>query len=288
MKKRVLATLLVLILAVGFFPIPASAATLGQDIVDYAATWVGKTPYVYGGNSLTTGADCSGFVCSVYEHFGINLWSRRTGLRGFVNDGLAVEIGTDLTQAQPGDIITCWGGGHVAIYAGNGQAVHALNSKHNTVKTPANASWLGTITSVIRLNAVSGGSSVPSAGTTSKPEVSVNGREVTVSWDYSGDADAIDVYMLQSPWNWEDLKYATKVDGSERSMSITVQPGFYAVFTVARPNADSVQSEWDHLHRGGRRPGGVLAPEPGRDLHGPVGHPYPLCGKRHLQLPGYL
>ncbi len=255
MKKRVLAALLVLILAVGLLPISAAASTLGQDIVDYAATWVGKTPYVYGGNSLTTGADCSGFICSVYEHFGINLWSRRTGLRGFVNDGLAVEIGTDLTQAQPGDIITCWGGGHVAIYAGNGQAVHALNSKHNTVKTPANASWLGTITSVIRLNAVSGGtSSGPSAGTTSKPEVSVNGREVTVSWDYTGEADAIDVYMLQSPWNWEDLKYATKVDGSKKSTSITVQPGFYAVFTVARPNADSVQSEWTTFTVGGDAP----------------------------------
>jgi len=88
--------------------------SLGQQVVDYALQFVGN-PYVYGGTSLTNGADCSGFTMSVYAHFGIKL--PRTGQR---SAGYAIA---SYEEAQPGDLF--FYSGHVAIYMGNGQIVHA-------------------------------------------------------------------------------------------------------------------------------------------------------------------
>ena len=129
------------------------ASVTGQEIVDYAKKWIG-TPYVWGGTSLTDGADCSGFVCRVYEHFGFNLWGRRTGLRRLADDGAAIELGTDLSLAQPGDIITCNDGKHVVIYAGNGRVVQS-SSNHGVCESPATQAWLGNVISIIRMNGVS-------------------------------------------------------------------------------------------------------------------------------------
>lgn len=89
----------------------------GQSVVDYAVQFVGN-PYVWGGESLTNGADCSGFVKSVYAAFGVSLPHSSRGLR-------SVGYGVDASQVQPGDII-CYSG-HVAIYIGNGAIVHASN-----------------------------------------------------------------------------------------------------------------------------------------------------------------
>jgi cell wall-associated NlpC family hydrolase len=95
---------------------PGNSA-LGQQIVDYALQFVGN-PYVYGGNSLTNGIDCSGFTQQIYGHFGISL-PRTSGSQRSV--GRAVSY----AEAQPGDLI-CYSG-HVAIYMGNGMIVHAAN-----------------------------------------------------------------------------------------------------------------------------------------------------------------
>lgn len=89
----------------------------GQAIVDYACQFIGN-PYVWGGTSLTNGADCSGFVQSVYKHFGVNLPRTSSQMRGA---GTAVSY----SQAIPGDII-CYNG-HVGIYMGNGKIVNAIN-----------------------------------------------------------------------------------------------------------------------------------------------------------------
>lgn len=112
----------------------------GQKIADYAAQWAGVTPYVWGGKSLRTGADCSGFVCCIYENFGYNLWDYRVDL-DMVGDNVS------LAKAQPGDIVVY--PGHVAIYAGNGMVTHALNENVGVLTTPL--SWGGTVRCVRRV-----------------------------------------------------------------------------------------------------------------------------------------
>lgn len=93
---------------------------LGAAVANYACQFVGN-PYVYGGTSLTNGADCSGFVMSVYNNFGVSLPHSSAADRSV---GSAVD---GLSNAQPGDIV-CYSG-HVGIYIGNGQIVHASTSK---------------------------------------------------------------------------------------------------------------------------------------------------------------
>ncbi len=100
--------------------ISGSGSELGKSVADFACQFVGN-PYVWGGTSLTNGADCSGFVMSVYANFGVSLPHSSAADR---NVGYAVD---GIENAQPGDII-CYSG-HVAIYIGNGQIVHASTSK---------------------------------------------------------------------------------------------------------------------------------------------------------------
>lgn len=111
----------------------------GASVVDYATQFVGN-PYVWGGTSLTNGADCSGFTQSVYANFGVSI--PRTSYEQ-QNAGYEVPY----SEAQPGDLI-CYGG-HVAIYMGNGQIVHASNSRDG-IKISNDATYR-TILSVRRL-----------------------------------------------------------------------------------------------------------------------------------------
>ena len=111
----------------------------GSSVVNYATQFVGN-PYVWGGTSLTNGADCSGFVQSVYANFGVSL--PRTS---YEQQNAGTEV--SYADAQPGDLI-CYGG-HVAIYMGNGQIVHASNSQDG-IKVSNDATYR-TIVSVRRL-----------------------------------------------------------------------------------------------------------------------------------------
>ena len=125
-------------------PVPSSSSSSsssssGSSVVDYATQFVGN-PYVWGGTSLTNGADCSGFVQSVYNKFGVSL--PRTSYEQ-QNAGREVSY----SEAQPGDLI-CYGG-HVAIYMGDGKIVHASNSRDG-IKVSNNAAYR-TILSVRRL-----------------------------------------------------------------------------------------------------------------------------------------
>ena len=92
---------------------------LGQQIANYGCQFIGN-PYVYGGSSLTNGTDCSGFTKAVYAHFGITIPRDSTSQR-FAGRGVSYE------EARPGDII-CYAG-HVGIYIGNGQIVHASTER---------------------------------------------------------------------------------------------------------------------------------------------------------------
>ena len=103
------------------------AAGSGQAVVDYACQFIGN-PYVWGGTSLTNGADCSGFVQSVYAHFGVSLPRTSAEMR-------SAGRGVSYSEAFPGDII-CYDG-HVGIYMGNGQIVNAINSRKGIGILPA-------------------------------------------------------------------------------------------------------------------------------------------------------
>jgi cell wall-associated NlpC family hydrolase len=96
------------------------SSSIGQAVAGFACQFVGN-PYVYGGTSLTNGCDCSGFVMSVYANFGVGLPHSSAADR---SQGAAVD---GLANAQPGDLV-CYSG-HVAIYIGGGQIVHASTSK---------------------------------------------------------------------------------------------------------------------------------------------------------------
>ncbi len=115
---------------------PGSAAVSSATrtaIVAYAKQFLGN-PYVYGGTSLTNGADCSGFTMSIFANFGMSIGrsSRDQASKG-------KEIAVD--AAQPGDILFYASGdyiNHAALYIGNGQVIHASNSRTGIIISPYN------------------------------------------------------------------------------------------------------------------------------------------------------
>lgn len=110
-----------------------NTAGKGQEIADFALQFVGN-PYVWGGTSLTSGADCSGFVQSVYRNFGISL-------PRVAADQAQAGTRVSLEQLQTGDLIFYADGGaiyHVVLYLGNGQVVHASIAATGIKISPVN------------------------------------------------------------------------------------------------------------------------------------------------------
>lgn len=97
----------------------SGSGSKGQQIANYACQFIGN-PYVPGGTSLTQGADCSGFVWRVYKDFGYSVPRTSYSLR-------SAGTGVSYSEAQPGDVM-CYAG-HVGIYIGNGQIVHASTQR---------------------------------------------------------------------------------------------------------------------------------------------------------------
>lgn len=110
-----------------------SVSSKRAQIANYAVQFVGN-PYVWGGTSLTNGADCSGFTMSVMAHFGVSLPHSSSAQAGC---GKSIKS----SQMRPGDLVFYSGSGgginHVALYIGNGQVVHA-SSKRTGIKI---SSW---------------------------------------------------------------------------------------------------------------------------------------------------
>ena len=106
---------------------PAASST-GAEIAAYAQQFVGN-PYVWGGTSLTQGADCSGFTMAVFAQFGVTL-------PHFAADQYSCGTPVSLDSLAPGDLIFFSSSGsidHVAIYIGGGSMVHAANSKSGII-----------------------------------------------------------------------------------------------------------------------------------------------------------
>ena len=105
-----------------------SANQTGVAIAAYAAGFAGRLQYVWGGTSLSDGADCSGFTQSVYRKFGISI------PRLAEEQGISGEPVANLAMARPGDIV-CYGS-HVGIYLGNGKVAQCSGDRNNTAANP--------------------------------------------------------------------------------------------------------------------------------------------------------
>ena len=102
--------------------------SLRRQIAAFAKQFVGN-PYVYGGTSLTNGADCSGFTMSVYANYGYRLPRVST-------DQAYIGKQVSANELEPGDLVVYYNGGHVGIYAGNGMMVHASTPKNGILYAP--------------------------------------------------------------------------------------------------------------------------------------------------------
>ncbi len=114
----------------------APSTNIGVDIANYALQFVGN-PYVYGGTSLTNGADCSGFVMTIYKNYGYSI-PRTADVQGTVGTEVS------LSALAPGDLVFYDHGTgsikHVAMYIGNGQVVHASSSTTGIIVSNTNYS----------------------------------------------------------------------------------------------------------------------------------------------------
>lgn len=215
----------------------ADAAISPEDVVSTAESLLGKYPkYVSGGRSPSDGGfDCTGLVYYVFHTcLGSDvtysqIWNRSAGTK--------IENRSDF---QKGDIVfglNNKGSWHTGIYIGNDTMIHSGSSK-GVSKTTMNG-WF-TVQFARRLTTSNGSAT---AGTASKPNVFVDGQNAAVSWEYSGTVSKFDVYLVQHPWRWEDIKYHVSTTSTWCTFE-GVAPGEYRAFVIARPNADTKQSEW--------------------------------------------
>ncbi len=138
----------------------SNTSSRGQAILAYAQQFLGN-PYVYGGNSLTDGVDCSGFVQQVMANFGIS--TQRTSW-GQETDGTAVSY----NDVQVGDLIIY--DGHSAIYAGNNQVINAIDEAHGIGYSEVNSGEIVAIRRLVEEDASAGAETYSDMSTESYTE----------------------------------------------------------------------------------------------------------------------
>ncbi len=118
----------------------ASYSALRKKMVAYAESFVGRLRYVWAGNSLVSGTDCSGFIHLIYAQFGLDAPRSASDFQRISN--------IEYDDLMPGDIVVYKNGGHVALFIGDDMIVHCKGSNYGTVKEKM---WYGTPTGYVRL-----------------------------------------------------------------------------------------------------------------------------------------
>lgn len=165
--KKALSLVLIILIVFSMIVTPVSAANTvtGKQVVDLAMQYIGKVPYVWGGTNIdgpNPGADCSGFICRIFEKLGLNFWKYRSAMR---NGG--TNLGTDMNVAVLGDVI--WYEGHVALYAGkdsagNHMVVHETGGNIQNVAYSKHKHVNATLKGIIRMpGVVNDGTSITKA-----------------------------------------------------------------------------------------------------------------------------
>ena len=118
----------------------SSVSSLRTKLVNYAKSFVGVLPYVYAGNSLKSGTDCSGFIHLIYAHYNISAPRSASEFQSIAN--------ISYNDLLPGDIVVYKNGGHVALYIGNDRIVHCKGRDYGTVE---DSMWYNSPTGYVRL-----------------------------------------------------------------------------------------------------------------------------------------
>jgi len=159
-------------------------AVNGADIAEWAQQWTG-TPYVWGGNSLSSGVDCSGLVQQIYKHFGISV-SRTTYSQ--IGEGKAVSM----NQLQAGDMVffdtnpSADGPDHVGIYMGDGKMLHAPRpGKAVEVTDITNGYYQNAFMGGRRVSGIGGGGKAGDWNPTDSTEVKLSPEELAASYGWA-------------------------------------------------------------------------------------------------------
>ena len=167
-------------------PASTTASGLRQQLVDFASSRIGVTPYVWAGTDLDTGTDCSGFVSLVYSNFGLYASAGSDDYQD-VEGGWGENI--SYSELQPGDVVVYRNGGHVGIYAGqdengNDIIIHYSNEVDGVKTSDMNYS---TPTAFVRV-----------AGVDSASTSDVSSQDVTYSSYSDEEVDADDWYYASA------------------------------------------------------------------------------------------
>jgi len=149
------------------------------------------------------------------------------------------------------------GGGHwVAVDEVKSLATGQVYIMNSNEKGPnADVKLVDEYSTFTRIHAYTGGDTSVYPESPSAPTVSVENRTVTVKWNDVANETSYDIYLVQSPWGWEDIKYSKSVSSNTTSCTFSnVVPGEYCAFIISRPNTNDTQSKWTGFSVSGTAP----------------------------------